>query len=184
MGKWDSWLSLEEIFKIKEAAKNDYNSTVIIAGCIYLGVRPYPAALMTIYRAYGDALESRTKNAYLHIPDEYKKMLRAVGAEGKTRSGRITKCTKKEAETAVKNAFMAAGIEYTNAEDRMKRTAAHMHYKYGWTPIEQLQSWFSEKKIEPTGTHNYNMPYFDYDAPYYTGITIEEFEKQIQKQAD
>lgn len=176
MDAWPAWLNEDEQKRLKHAAEGDSTGTAIIAACLYLGLYPISAARMTTGRAYGDALENRTKKAFLHIPNEYKCMVCRIDPPEEGKKGentRLTTCTKEQAAVAIERVFIRAGIDPENAVQRLRRTAAELHFWNKWTPQEQIEKWFSEeiKQARPG----------EPGAAYYKTILTDE---QLQARAD
>lgn len=142
MNAWPAWLSMEEINRIRDAARGDLEGSVVVAGCLYLGLSPVSAARIRTGRAYGDAVENRTNKAFLHIPIEYRRMIEREGITRRAGNDRLIDSTEEQAQQAINRVFCKAGIDTENAADRLRRTAARLHYYNHWTPKEQIERWF------------------------------------------
>ena len=140
---WPAWLSMDERERIKRAVQGDRTGAAITAACLYLGLSPESAAKMTTGRAYGDALENRTQKAFLHIPDEYRRMIDPPEGKAEGANTKITTCPADQAGAVIERVFIRAGIDPENAAQRLRRTAAMLHFSEKWTPKAQIEKWFA-----------------------------------------
>lgn len=148
-GEWPRWLDETEQERLLKAARSGENAerdTLIIAAMLYLGLSAVEASKIRFCTACGDAIEDRKRGAFLHIPNEYRKIIaETVGKkENIWVKDRLTECTEKDAENAVKQAFQRAGIEVEYCFMRLKRTSAHLHYSNEWTWSGDIERWFYE----------------------------------------
>lgn len=145
---WPKWLSEEEQERLIQAAREGENAkrdTLLLAGMMYLGLDAGEAAGIQYCRACGDALENERRKAFRHIPGEYRRLVYEMMEKGKPLrlSDTFIDCTKATAEKAIKELFDRAGIS-GNALQRLKRTAARLHYSRNWTREEYILRWFPE----------------------------------------
>lgn len=171
MDAWPAWLSKREIEKITEAVKGDRDGAAIVAACLYLGMKPEQAAGMTTGRAYGDALQNRTKKAFLRIPDEYRRMIEPPEERPDGEKTRIAACKREQAGAVIERVFIRAGLSLAFAAERLRRTAAALHFMHEWTPTEQIELWFADeiKQARPG----------EPGAAYYRLLATEEQEQAI-----
>lgn len=146
---WPKWLDEAEREQLLQAAKSGVEAerdTLIIAAMLYLGLSAVEASKVRFCTACGDAIEDRKRGAFLHIPNEYRKIVaETIGKkENIWLKDRLTECTQKDAENAVKQVFQRAGLEVEYCFMRLKRTAAHLHYINEWTWSGDIERWFYE----------------------------------------
>ena len=146
---WPRWLSEEEQERLIKAAAQGENArrdSIIIAAMLYLGMSPEDAVMVRYCTANGDAVENRHWKAFLHIPNEYRRMIRGAIGEAVTvqLTERLTDCRQKDAEAVVNQVFSRAGLVTDNSVMRLQRTAARLHYVNGWTWEGDIKRWFPD----------------------------------------
>ena len=148
-GEWPRWLDETDQERLLKAARSGADAerdTLIIATMMYLGLSAREASKISVNTVFEDAIEDRKRGAFLHIPNEYKKIVLEIVKKKENFSfdDRLIQCTMKDAESAVTQAFQRAGIDIQHCFMRLKRTAAHLHYNNEWTPIDYIERWFYE----------------------------------------
>ena len=151
---WPRWLSEEEQEKLIQAAAEGENArrdSIIIAAMLYLGMSAEDAVMVRYCTANGDAVENRHWKAFLHIPNEYRRMIRGAIGEAVTvqLAERLTDCRQKDAEAVVNQVFSRAGLVTDNCVMRLQRTAARLHYVNGWTWEGDIERWFPDIEYIP-----------------------------------
>jgi len=146
---WPRWLDEAEQGRLLEAAKSGAEAkrdTLIIAAMMYLGLSAAEASKVCFCTACGDAIEDRKRGAFLHIPNDYRKIVAEMVEDGEIirLKDRLIDCTQKDAENAVKQVFQRAGMAVEYCFMRLKRTAAHLHYINNWTWCGDIERWFYE----------------------------------------
>lgn len=146
---WPKWMEREEINAIMEAAKagdNTERDIFILAAMVYLGVNIEKAVNIQFCTACGDAIEDIKRQAFLHIPNEYRYIIsEAIEKKRKIKLyERLTNSTVEEAEEGIKMIFSRAGISTDHYLMRLSRTAARLHYVNRWTNEENIKAWFEE----------------------------------------
>lgn len=169
-GKWPRVLQEEERKRLFEAAKcgeESEKNILLLASMLYLGLSVDEVIKIRFCTVCGDAIENRKRGAFLHIPNEYRKMVFEIvkNRENIQLKERLIECTKKEAENLIIHIFIRAGIDTEFCFMRIKRTAAHLHYINGWTWSGNIERWFFEMGF---------IKSIDKSA-YYMGASITEF---------
>lgn len=146
---WPRWLSDEEQERVLRAAAEGENAgrdSIIIAAMMYLGMGAEDATMIRYCTVNGDAVEDRNGRAFLHIPRQYRQVIREAIGEAVTirLTDRLTDCSKKEAESLAIQVFSRAGIVTDNCLLRLQRTAARLHYVNGWTWEGDIKRWFRD----------------------------------------
>lgn len=145
-----NWLNAAEIEKIIEAAKagdNARRDMILLANCLYLGLDGKAAAGVRYCTACGDAIENRTRGAFLHIPNEYRRIIADAAARSSAPfqlKDRLTDCEPEAAEGVIASVFERAGLSTFNCIERVRRTAARLHYVNQWTREEEIARYFPE----------------------------------------
>lgn len=147
--RWPRVLTEQERKAVLQAAREGEDAEralLIVAAMLYLGLPVLEAAKVRYCTACGDAVEDMTRKAFLHVPPEYRRILLEVieGRSGTRMADQMITCTQKEAENAVKGAFVRAGLSPEFCFMRLRRTAAWLHYENQWTPGPYIERWFKE----------------------------------------
>lgn len=173
---WPRVLTEREREAVLQAAREGEDaerSLLIIAAMLYLGLSVLEAAKVRYCTACGDAVEDVKRKAFLHVPPEYRRILLEVieGRGGVCMADQVITCTQKEAENAVKGAFIRAGLSPEFCFMRLRRTAAWMHYENQWTPGPYIERWFKETEYIRETQREY----------FYREKTEEDIQAEIEK---
>lgn len=144
-----AWLKAAEIEKVIEAAKageDPRRDMILLANCLYLGMDGKAAVNVRYCSACGDAIENRTRGAFLHIPNEYRRIIAEAARSSAPfqLKDRLTDTEPEAAESVIASVFARAGLDTVNGIERLRRTAARLHYVNQWTREEEIARYFPE----------------------------------------
>lgn len=142
--RWLNGAEINKLFDAAQAGENPRRDMIILAAVLYLGLDIKDAVKVRYCTACGDAIENRKRGAFLHIPNEYRRIVSEAAAGGFQLKDRLTDSTPEEAEEAINTTFSRAGLVNVNTVNQLRRTAARLHYVNMWTREEELKRYFPE----------------------------------------
>lgn len=161
--EWPRPLKTTERTAVLNAAKKaGRDAHITVAAMLYLGARPLDVVTMAVYNALGDAI--KMGHGFLAVPWEFKTIVdNEIYGLGIHYDERVTENTEQEAMEEMEAAFDAAGLDTDGAWLRLRRTAAILHYVYGWTKEDYIKDCFTETYRMPGRLKDvyYNPDMFD-----------------------